>query len=359
MRTLHRRHHTRLLFVFVVVFAFVPLLLTRPASGASGTAILVYNGNDALNGGYTHFGMSIGFPVVTLDTLPTDLSSYACIILPVNRIPFSASQKAILSAYVEGGGNLIAIGEHALFTTANATMNDLARTLGGSMGLANDAIDGGVHATDQIDASPLTVGVYKVGYAGTNTVNFIEPAQSLVRTSLTSDKPGSTFIAAQPVGAGTFVLLGDAAVFSDSTYAPDFYLKYDNGDLAENVCLKSLTAVEMSYTAVPMYDPGKANTAGSTVPVMIQITDENGMNVSDAGLMVRAVSLTMGTERTAPVPSPGRSQPDGAFRFDPALGDGGGYLFNVKTTGLAPGRWKLNFTVGDDPTIYRVPLVVR
>jgi hypothetical protein len=55
----------------------------------------------------------------------------------------------------------------------------------------------------------------------------------------------------------------------------------------------------------------------------------------------------------------GNSNPNNDFRFDPTLGSGGGYIFNLKTTGLATGSYTLNFTVGTDSTLYTAPFQVK
>jgi hypothetical protein len=43
----------------------------------------------------------------------------------------------------------------------------------------------------------------------------------------------------------------------------------------------------------------------------------------------------------------GDANPDGDFRYDPSLP---GYIFNVRTSGLAPGTWELGFRIAGDPT---------
>ena len=51
----------------------------------------------------------------------------------------------------------------------------------------------------------------------------------------------------------------------------------------------------------------------------------------------------------APLQSPGNSDPDDLFQYDPQTGI---YQFNLKTTGYSPGLYTLYFRVGDDPTLY-------
>jgi hypothetical protein len=55
----------------------------------------------------------------------------------------------------------------------------------------------------------------------------------------------------------------------------------------------------------------------------------------------------------------GNANPDSNFRFDGGLGPNGGYIFNLKTTGLATGTYVLTFTVAGDPTTHNTELVFQ
>lgn len=99
-----------------------------------------------------------------------------------------------------------------------------------------------------------------------------------------------------------------------------------------------------------LYDPAKPATAGSTIPIKLQIDDAEGVNVSSAALPLTAVG---------DVSASGHANPDLAFRYDAALGGSGGYVFNLKTDGLASGEHTLEFTVGSDTFIYSAPFQVK
>jgi len=49
----------------------------------------------------------------------------------------------------------------------------------------------------------------------------------------------------------------------------------------------------------------------------------------------------------------GNSNPGGNFRFD-----GGGYIYNLKTTDYPSGTYNLGFTVAGDPTPHTVQFVI-
>ena len=51
----------------------------------------------------------------------------------------------------------------------------------------------------------------------------------------------------------------------------------------------------------------------------------------------------------------GNANADDDFRFDVTLGGTGGYIFNLKTTGMATGTYSINFTVTGDSTVYVAP----
>jgi hypothetical protein len=50
----------------------------------------------------------------------------------------------------------------------------------------------------------------------------------------------------------------------------------------------------------------------------------------------------------------GNANPDNNFRFDSSLESLGGYIFNLKTSGLASGTYGFTFTVTGDPTTHTV-----
>jgi hypothetical protein len=55
----------------------------------------------------------------------------------------------------------------------------------------------------------------------------------------------------------------------------------------------------------------------------------------------------------------GNANPDNDFRFDPTLGGTGGYIFNLKTTGLSTGTYNVSFTVSGDPVAHAVQFQVK
>ena len=69
--------------------------------------------------------------------------------------------------------------------------------------------------------------------------------------------------------------------------------------------------------------------------------------------------VTGGSGYSGGAASPGNANPGGNFRLDASLGPAGGYIFNLKTTGLAPGTYSLQFTAGGDPVPHAANFAVR
>ncbi|HEX6185971.1 MAG TPA: hypothetical protein VFZ44_18930, partial [Pyrinomonadaceae bacterium] len=123
-------------------------------------------------------------------------------------------------------------------------------------------------------------------------------------------------------------------------------------DEAGNQTTKSVNYT-VGYKLEPLYEVEQVHRAGSTVPVKLQLFDVAGANLSSADLAVRALGVSLiSTETYGPVADAGNANPDGGFRFDPTLGETGGYIFNLKTTGLTTGTYVLRFRVSGDPTVH-------
>ncbi len=130
-------------------------------------------------------------------------------------------------------------------------------------------------------------------------------------------------------------------------------------DEAGNATTKQV-GYTVGYQVAPLYDAEKEHKAGGAVPVKLQLTDAAGANLSSAGTTVRALGVSpVSSDTYGPVNDAGNANPDGNFRFDPTLGETGGYVFNLKTTGLAPGTYRLHFTVGSDAHVYTTLFQVR
>jgi hypothetical protein len=213
---------------------------TPQAPGAGPT--LVYDANSAtdtaqegeLDRSFTQWSAATGQEADVEETLPSDLGGFRCVMLLVNE---SLESTAIdeLTSYLADGGTLIAVGEHASasyesagWTTADTTLNELAQTLGVGLSLDEDDLEeSGI--TTNIDPSPLTSGVTSLGYDRVSSITTSGAAEPLAST-----EGDATFIGAQHVGSGTFILSGDSNAFSD--HNEGFYENAGNGQFARDLC---------------------------------------------------------------------------------------------------------------------------
>jgi hypothetical protein len=113
----------------------------------------------------------------------------------------------------------------------------------------------------------------------------------------------------------------------------------------------------VTFNLCLLYDPTTTTRVGSTVPIKIQLCDANGVNASSAALILTATGVTqLSTNASGPLTDAGNANPDSNFRYDAPLG---GYIFNLKTTGLTTGTWALGFTVNGDPVPHAVQFQIR
>jgi hypothetical protein len=115
------------------------------------------------------------------------------------------------------------------------------------------------------------------------------------------------------------------------------------------------------YNICPLYDQTKAVHSGATVTVKLFLCDSTGtVDPSSANIVVHATGLFQTSTSTSdPVVDAGSANPDMDFRFDPTLGPSGGYIFNLKTTGLGTGNWVIQFTVAGDPTLHSLGFGIK
>jgi hypothetical protein len=113
----------------------------------------------------------------------------------------------------------------------------------------------------------------------------------------------------------------------------------------------------VTYKVCLLYDPTKAVKSGGVIALKVQLCDASGANVSASGIVVHATGLQQVDSAASPVDlTPSNANPDSDFRYDSTLP---GYIYNLKTTGLATGTWQMNFTVAGDPVAHSIQFDVR
>jgi predicted esterase len=207
---------------------------TVPATGPT----LVYDGGTAGHAGdgdtsFEDFSQATGESADVEDSLPASLYAYRCVVLDINT-SFDAGQTAELAGYLQAGGTVLALGEHAGggWDDADAALTALASAVSANgLSLNDDSWDDGDHVTTAIGSSPLTAGVGALGDNWASSVDVSEPAQTLVSAA---DDDSTALIASQTVGTGTLVMSGDSNFFSDNNNG--FYVDDDNGQFAKDLC---------------------------------------------------------------------------------------------------------------------------
>ena len=130
-------------------------------------------------------------------------------------------------------------------------------------------------------------------------------------------------------------------------------------DNAGNSSTQTVTYT-VAYGIYSLNDQTKAHKSGSTIPIKLQLRDANGANLSSSSIVVHAVELVrVSTQTTGPVEDAGNANPDFNFRYEASLGGSGGYIFNLKTTGLTTGIYQLCFRAGSDPTMHTVEFQIK
>jgi hypothetical protein len=115
----------------------------------------------------------------------------------------------------------------------------------------------------------------------------------------------------------------------------------------------------VQYNICLLYDGTRSVKSGATYPVKIYLCDINNRDVSASGIIIHATSASMLSGWSGPPEDAGNSNPDLDFRYDSTLGPSGGYIFNLKTTGLGSGTYSLNFSAAGDPASHSVPFGVK
>jgi hypothetical protein len=130
-------------------------------------------------------------------------------------------------------------------------------------------------------------------------------------------------------------------------------------DVAGNLSSKSVN-YNIGYGACVLYDTTHAAKSGSTIPIKFQLCDAAGNDVSSPAITVTAVQVILvSTNASTDVIDAGNANPDNNFRFDGGLGPNGGYIYNLKTTGLGMGTYVVTFNVTGDPTTHNTELVFQ
>lgn len=219
-------------------------------------------------------------------------------------------------------GNLFPLGTTSVTYTATDTSGNTATA---------------VQQVSVRDTTPPVITIDAPG-AGPYVLN-----QSVVGSYTCVDAVSPVAVCAGPVASGALVDTGMPGSHPFTVGATD---------AAGNTTSATVTYV-VSYGVCLLYDPTQAKRAGSTIPIKLQLCDAVGGNVSRADVVLSALDVVkLSNQASTDVEDAGNANPDADFRFDPTLGGTGGYIFNLKTTGLTTGTYVLRFRVSGDPGVH-------
>jgi adhesin/invasin len=205
-------------------------------------------------------------------------------------------------------------------------------------------------------ATPTTVTVSSGSPQSTTVgLGFADPLVVMVEDTYGNPVPGVRVTFAAPTPGASATLAGAPATTSaDGRASVTATANAIGGSYTVTASIDGATSATFHltniYQAVALFDQTKPNRSGSTVPITIKLTDAQGQNAGSSGLPVTAVSV-LGPSGPVPLQSPGNSQPDNLFTFDPKTKT---YQFNLETTGYKKGTYTLYFRIGNDTTLYSV-----
>ena len=192
------------------------------------------------------------------------------------------------------------------------------------------------------------------GQAVTLTATISPSSGSVVPTGTVAFQDGTTTLGTTPLNSS-----GSATITASSfavaahpitaTYSGDSGFFTSSGSLTENV----------SYAVRPLYDQTRSVPSGAVFPIKVYLSDASGNDVSSTAVPLHATRITSLSGYSASTTSPGSANPGGNFRFEAALGPAGGYILNLNTAGLAPGKYSVQFTAGSDPLPHALNFGVR
>jgi hypothetical protein len=319
--------------------------------------------------------LGAGSQLLTVSFTPTDSANYttasATVNLTVNSAPLTVTADNQTKVY---GAPVPA------FTVSYAGFvnGDTPSSLGGSLGCAT--------APPATVTSP--VGLYSINCSGQTSTNYTityvpgqlsiiqDPTSTTVSSSTTPTILGqpvtlsATVTAAAPgsgtpTGSVTFkdgtTTLGTASLTSGqtsfttstlsvgshaitATYGGDAYFAASSGSFTQQV----------TNNICALYDQTKSVNSGANVPIKLYLCDINGNDVSSPAIALHVTQVVGVSGYSGAPESPGSSTPDADFVFDSSLGTTGGYHFNLKTMGLAPGTYSLQFVVTNDTVTHSV-----
>jgi len=308
-------------------------------------------------------------------TLTTDTAGTTLTCLATNSVGLTASESvtvkidktapAISCGFADG---LWHPNDVVIACTATDGVSGLANAVDASFSLSTSVASGTETAnalTNSHTATDLADNSAKAGPIGGNRVDKKAP-DILITSPTKSNYPLNQEVAASyncaegGSGIGPSGCVGTVASGSplETSAVGLKVFTVQATDLVGNSSALSVNYA-VTYQVRALYDETKAHRNGSTIPVKLQLTVANGVNMSSQNIVVTALGISqLSTAAPEEVEDAGNANPDDNFRFTNFDG-GGGYIYNLKTTGLTTGTYVLIFSVAGDPITHSTQFKIR
>lgn len=206
-----------------------------------------------------------------------------------------------------------------------------------------------VTSLNSLSSPTITIGVPTVELSGTVGSNSVLPVGQSVTVTLLGSK-GVLASSSGDIGSdGSFSATISTAALPVGSYTIQYSYAGDDNFKASS----GTGTLQVSYGIQTLFNTSKPVHEGAALPVKLEVIDATGDNLSSANLTLTAISIVGPDDQTYTPQAKGNANPNNVFR-----NVGFGYLYNLDTTGLAPGTYKLLVKVGDDPVPHAVSFTV-
>lgn len=353
---------------------------TRAASGSVtgingenlGTPSFTYNSSpDApVNAGtyavVASFGGNANYEAVSDNTASITINKAAPTVSATGgAFTYDAQPKTVTGAVTGINGENLGVPSFTYNSSPNPPVNAGSYTvvasfagnsnyLAASNNTASITISKAAPTFSELTSPTIVVGTTTIVVSGKISAGALVPTGIIIISA--GDSATTVSAPIQPDGTFSVTLPTAALNVANPSRALTYSYAGDNNFEAATAG-KSLTVI---YKIKALYDQTKVHQSGSTIPVKLQIVNASDANVSSAQITVTFLSVTRVSGDASGEPGEtGNANPDNNFRFDAALGETGGYIFNLRTTGLAAGTYSLQFRAGNDPTTHAVQFRIR
>ncbi len=272
------------LSIIISIFVFSPVYSSSPAVLFDNAHLQTAGNADwTISGGYSDFADAVRNLGYTVDQFGTDdprdassdsdpditydkLSGYALYIVPEPNDPFTPSEQQAILQYIENGGTVFFIADHAGADRNNngydavKIFNQFVATLGFKFNedWRSETPVGGTY-----DA-PFLNGVSEIGAWGAGGIDILSDN---VKVAITY-QDGTPFVVYGTYGKGSFVAIADSSPFDDGTGSSDDRLydgwnTYDDAQFAINV---------VEY----LVDFSNSNSSGGNSTKILLVDDDAG-----------------------------------------------------------------------------------